>query len=61
MYWIRGFIKFVSRWWKVKVGGGDLRPGMGHQLGYLDTGRPRGLGSKVTNYLQSKTCFIELV
>ena len=26
----RGFIKFVSRWWKVKVGGGALRPGMGH-------------------------------
>ena len=27
---VRGFIKFVSRWWKVKVGGGALRPGMGH-------------------------------
>ena len=27
---IRGFIKFVSRWWKVKVGGGALRPGMGY-------------------------------
>ena len=26
----RGFIKFVSRWWKLKVGGGALRPGMGH-------------------------------
>ena len=26
----RGFIKFVSRWWKVKVGGGALRPGMGY-------------------------------
>ena len=26
----RGFIKFVSRWWKVKVGGGALMPGMGH-------------------------------
>ena len=23
----RGFIKFVSRWWKVKVGGGALRLG----------------------------------
>ena len=27
---IRGFIKFVSRWWKLKVGGGALRAGMGH-------------------------------
>ena len=26
----RGFIKFVSRWWTLKVGGGALRPGMGH-------------------------------
>ena len=25
----RGFIKFVSRWWKLKVGGGALRAGMG--------------------------------
>ena len=26
----RGFIKFVSRWWKLKVGGGALGAGMGH-------------------------------
>ena len=27
---LRGFIKFVSRWWKLKVGGGALRASMGH-------------------------------
>ena len=41
-------IKFVSRLWKLKVGSGALRPGMGHYLGYLSTGGPKGSGSKVT-------------
>ena len=57
----RGFIKFVSRWWKLKVGGGALRAGMGHWLGYLGTGGHKGSGLKVTRYLLSNTCFIELV
>ena len=40
----RGFIKFVSRWWKLKVVGGALRPGMGDYLGKLGTGGPKGSG-----------------